>query len=50
MLLAAWNGAASSPKGGKLMTLLELSQRVREQQKAAKEAKLKYRAVAYTKK
>jgi len=31
------------------MTNLELKQRVREQQQAVKEAKLKYRGVAYTK-
>jgi len=30
------------------MTKLELKQRVREQQLAAKELKLKYRGVAYT--
>ena len=31
------------------MSTLELMQRVREQQQAAKEQKLKYRGVAYTK-
>lgn len=30
------------------MTDLEVKQRIREQQKAAKESKLKYRGVAYT--
>jgi len=31
------------------MSTLELAQRIREQQKAAREEKLKYRGVAYTK-
>ncbi len=31
------------------MTNLELKQRVREQQQAVKETKLKYRGIAYTK-
>ena len=31
------------------MSVLELSQRILERQKAARDAKLKYRAIAYTK-